>query len=192
VRDALSLRLAGGVQVRAKLGAVAAQGGRVQLAVLTDCVARRGDVEVLRSERPYLWLLGSEVRSIAAGGLGGHEIASERPSIRVPKPRNRDTHEAEMLSLYEQSFEALRSQRGSPLSQSVARICARLDAAYPDEWLLRYELLAALPGLDASPNLQARLTAQLEDLETRYAHREPIATGLAYLRGRSMLKSEAS
>jgi hypothetical protein len=60
---------------------------------------------------------------------------------------------------------------------------ARLRADYPDEWLLRLNLLevALVLGSGAS-ELAARLEHELEQLEQRFEGREPIATGLTSLR----------
>jgi phenylalanine-4-hydroxylase len=114
-----------------------------------------------------------------------HARSSRPPSIRVPKPRERDAAQHEMLGMFERAAEAFRSLAGPEAVASVEALVARLDDAYPEEWLVRYELLAGLVALDTAPNshtLQMKLVQDLERLEIRYAHREPIATGLLHLR----------
>ncbi|HEX3595186.1 MAG TPA: hypothetical protein VHU80_08795, partial [Polyangiaceae bacterium] len=54
--------------------------------------------------------------------------------------------------------------------------------AFPDEWLLRWNLLESLVKLGERPDLVARLERDLERLELHFERREPIATGLAYVR----------
>jgi len=61
-------------------------------------------------------------------------------------------------------------------------ISGELDRHYPDDWLLRWNLLESLVKLAEQGALTARLTQQLELLEVKHLHREPIATGLSTIR----------
>jgi len=132
-------------------------------------------------------LEGERVTSVYAGDSERRSMPSRPPSMRVPKPRTRDAAEAEMLHMFERARDAFGSLAGSAALAAADAIAARLDASYPDEWLLRYELLAGLAELgERAPRrevLARKLVRDLEHLEIRYAHREPIATGLAHLRG---------
>ncbi len=181
----IALTLSGGISVVGKVERRVARNGRILLALLSHLRVMRGDVELVHSPNAYPWLLGSAVTAVSAGGFGGHEITSRHPSVRVPKPRVLNAPEAEMLVLYQQTFAAFRAHTSDALVDAIEPIAQRLDAAYPEEWLLRYELLFGLIRAMQAPRLQAQLSAQLEALEIRYAHREPIATGLAYLRERA-------
>jgi phenylalanine-4-hydroxylase len=134
-------------------------------------------------------VFADRVVSAYAGGSDRHSTSTRRPSMRVPKPRTRDAAALEMLSMFERARAAFQEHGGGQAAALVERIVERLDAVYPEEWLLRYELLAGLvqasgASTSHSETLQTKLIRDLESLEIRYAHREPIATGLAYLRSR--------
>jgi phenylalanine-4-hydroxylase len=101
-------------------------------------------------------------------------------SARVPKPRVLPAAERALLKLYERAERAHRE--GAPSMHLVfPRILAALDSAYSDEWLLRWNLLESLLKQNATGPLSRTLNDQLERLEDRFEHREPIASGLRYL-----------
>jgi hypothetical protein len=77
---------------------------------------------------------------------------------------------------------SLRECFGADVVPRFEAIHAVLRERHPDEWLLRWNLLESLVKLGQVESLGAALTHDLELLELRFAHREPIATGLAYLR----------
>jgi hypothetical protein len=62
------------------------------------------------------------------------------------------------------------------------QISGELDRVYPDDWLLRWNLLESLVKVAEQGPLTNRLTEQLELLEVKHLHREPIATGLSTIR----------
>lgn len=128
----------------------------------------------------------SVVSAYPGGAIEDRARSSRPPSLRVPKPRSRDAAERELLEMFEQTSEAFRSLAGGSAVEVVEALVQRLDAAYPEEWLLRYELLAGLLAVakdePQGASLQSKLARDLERLEVRYAHKEPIATGLSHLR----------
>jgi hypothetical protein len=112
----------------------------------------------------------------------GYFAATEPSETKVPKPRQFPPEHAQLIELYDEALGALREGFGSELIPKFERIHAELEAKYPDDWLLRWNLLESLAKLGKGAVLGADLTRELERLELRYAHREPIATGLAYVR----------
>jgi len=152
------------------------------LGVRDDSLAQRyPDKKLLRGER---------VVSASAGGVDRQSVSTRPPSMRVPKPRARDATALEMLSMFERTRDAFRKLAGGDAVAVVEAIAKRLDDGYPEEWLLRYELLSGLVHASGasgangahSSAVQAKLVRDLERLEIRYAQREPIATGLSHLR----------
>jgi hypothetical protein len=180
-----------GARLRAIERGARARGGRVEPAARRPPRLERGHAQRrARDDRArfrVMSLEGEQVVSVYAGDSERRSMPSRPPSMRVPKPRTRDAAELEMLHMFERSREAFGSLAGSRALAAVEQISARLDADYPDEWLLRYELLAGLARVsEREPRrikLARKLIADLEQLEILYAHREPIATGLSYLRG---------
>jgi len=56
-----------------------------------------------------------------------------------------------------------------------------LQRYYSDEWLLRWNLLESLYKLGQRIPLATTLKGELEELELKFANRQPIASGLRYL-----------
>ena len=74
----------------------------------------------------------------------------------------------------------LAPERSSAVSVFV-RVHEELERAFPDEWLLRWNLLECLCKLAEGGSLTHTLQAELLALELKFSHREPIASGLRYL-----------
>jgi hypothetical protein len=153
---------------------LAASLGHYELRSHTGGVARRGDSVAL--------VLGARVLAVEAGAPEGHEPATVPSALCVPRPRSFDAAARELIGLYERARSAFRSLGGGELEAACAAVVERLDAAYPDEWLLRFNLLESLTKAGEGALLGEALEADLERLELRFGGREPIATGLSYVR----------
>lgn len=178
----LQLTLRNGIALRGTLVRCVERAGRAAVLVLADCVIERAGERLWHSRDPHPLLLAERVVTAHAAPPQGYFSATEFPHTSVPKPRVFDPEQRAMIELYERALAALRQSFGSAVVPAFAAIHRELCERYPDEWLLRWNLLESLLKLRAGSELQAQLTHELEQLEIRYAHREPIATGLAYLR----------
>ena len=111
------------------------------------------------------------------------EVAAS--GVRVPKPQLLEPRERALLGLYERAIAAFRQQLGSAAVPAFAAVHAELSRSFPDEWLLRWNLLECLYKLsEDAPNghgLRHTLQSELLALELKFSHREPIASGLRYL-----------
>jgi phenylalanine-4-hydroxylase len=101
-------------------------------------------------------------------------------SVRIPRARAFERGEQRLQSLY---AGAERAHRRGPQSVRAAfpRIFDILVRKYPKEWLLRWNLLESLLKAQEEGSLVRAVRGELEALEVRFDHREPIASGLAYL-----------
>jgi len=189
------------------LGALGALGGRVRLrfacgvrleGVLVSCSrdthgrllsARFSDYR-LQSERfgidesgaDYLLFLADELVTAHAGALDPtYHAATEPTGVSVPKPRQLATRERALLSLYERAIDAFRNRAGSAALPVFQAIHSELCARFPEEWLLRWNLLECLCKWGETGAFGAELERELLALELEYAEREPIASGLRYL-----------
>ncbi|MEO6600251.1 MAG: hypothetical protein ABIQ16_10290, partial [Polyangiaceae bacterium] len=107
---------------------------------------------------------------------------AEASRQRVPKPQPLGFSERELLSLYERAVFAFRDHLGSAPVAAFSEIHAELSRSFPDEWLLRWNLLECLCKLgEDQANLGRTLRHELVALERKFSHREPIASGLRYL-----------
>jgi len=100
------------------------------------------------------------------------------PDVRVPKPRVLPARERELTRLYARVVAAPQGPRALGELASVHR---ELGRAYPEEWLLRWNLLERALAVPEGQGLARELAAELEALEARYEGREPIAMGLKFL-----------
>jgi hypothetical protein len=121
------------------------------------------------------------VKTAGAGAVTGFFEPTAPSDTAIPKPRKFSDEQRELIGLYERALAALRPGDAG-VHDEFSAIAARLDAAFPDEWLLRWNLLESLVKRGEHTALTARLEAELDLLEVRFDHLEPIATGLSYLR----------
>ncbi|MDF3068070.1 MAG: aromatic amino acid hydroxylase [Polyangiaceae bacterium] len=178
----VSLLLAHGASLTGELAeaAAAAQGAGI-------LVMRRGTLSAgaeLSTE-----LADGDIVVLSDGALGAHAGApsdffpeTELPRTQVPKAHTVPPREQGLLALYERALTALRSALGSEVVPVFERVHRELGQSYPHDWLLRWNLLESLQKLGAGSSLDEELRRELEELEVHYDYRQPIASGLAYLR----------
>jgi phenylalanine-4-hydroxylase len=130
----------------------------------------------------YSLLVADELVTAHAGALDPTYFPATEPTgVSVPKPRQLAARERELLSLYERAIEAFRNQAGSAALPAFQAIHSELRARFPDEWLLRWNLLECLCKWGETGAFGAELERELLALELKFAEREPIASGLRYL-----------
>ena len=123
--------------------------------------------------------------SIEAGAVdASHHPHSQKPNVTVPKPRHLPPEEQRLLTLFERSAQAHAGGAQSMLDEFPA-VHAELEREFSREWLLRWNLLESLLKLDIGKPLAHQLRNDLEELEVRLQHLQPIATGLRYLAERT-------
>lgn len=154
--------------------------GRLTHLELSDAhlaVPGRAPLELAR----YVLLAAGNVLSAQAGAIDGEyhpDTAFSR--VKVPKARRLPERELALLALYERARRAHAAGPGA-LRAEFPSVAAQLVSDYPDEWLLRWNLLESLLKAGDSGELSAKLRAELERLEAKFERREPIASGLGYL-----------
>ncbi|HKP62222.1 MAG TPA: aromatic amino acid hydroxylase [Polyangiales bacterium] len=178
----LELQTRAGVHVRGRPLDVTFRAGRARAVLLAEFELRARGQLLLRSTEPYPLALATEAVTASADLPDGFHAQTEFAAKRVPKPRQFDAAQRRLIELYEQTRELLRAGCGGGVVGRFEKIYAELEVGYPDEWLLRWNLLEGLVKLGEKASLGERIAQQLEGMELRFAHREPIATGLAYLR----------
>ena len=181
----IQLQTRHGVEIEGTLVSQAERAGRVVWLLLQDCTLRRGTEILYRGHGPYPLLLAERVVTAHAAPPVGYHPATELPQTKVPKPRLFAPEHARLIQLYDEALAVLREGFGANVVSVFERVHTQLQANYPEDWLLRWNLLESLAKLGKSAatlGITADLTRELEQLELRYANREPIATGLAYVR----------
>lgn len=169
--------------------ALAGTEGRPLLVVLDE--ARLGDVPL---PNPTLLAPGNVQKVRAGASDPAYHPASLFPGRAVPEPRRFSERELALRALYEEAEELTRRTWGTSAAAAVSALHERLQRDAPDEWLLRWELLellhrhsTAVSGPEeaaardvARPTARA-LRRELEHLEVRFRHAQPIALGLRHL-----------
>lgn len=135
---------------------------------------------------PYPWLGAATVLTASAGSacpdvspVAQHAPRPhERP--RVPKPRERTAAALRLERAYARAHEA--RQGGPNARAALGQLSAEIEVSHPHEWLLVWNVLEALIqlGIDDAA-LLAKLERRLNELETYYGGRHPIAAGLGWL-----------
>jgi len=178
----LRVELSRGLVLSGRVLRVVERAGCVQLVLLSGCTITRGDQVLLTTSEVYPWLLAEQVVTAHARPPQGYYPATEFSDTRVPKPRAFTPEQRDLIGLYDRAIAGLRECFGADVVPRFEAIHAALCERHPDEWLLRWNLLESLVKLGQGESLGAALAHELELLELRFAHQEPIATGLAYLR----------
>ncbi|HEX3776843.1 MAG TPA: aromatic amino acid hydroxylase [Polyangiaceae bacterium] len=178
------LCFASGVELEGELALVESDArGRIATALLRDYVLVSSAGTGFREQgAEYLLCAATEIVTARAGALDSAFFPeSEASGARVPKPRTFDARERALLGLFERAVSAFRDRFGSAVLPAFSAIHGELQRDFPDEWLLRWNLLECLCRLGQRGVLASALEAELAALEIRFSHREPIATGLRYL-----------
>jgi phenylalanine-4-hydroxylase len=177
----LRMPFASGAAVEGRLDRVARDSeGRVMHVQLSDVKLLLPQAPPRTLER-YILFAAGEFVTARAGALDAKVFGDRAFSDkRVPKARELPKAERALLRLYERAQNA---HGGGPARMAAAypRIVAALDKRYPGEWLLRWNMLESLLKARHQGPLSRTLLADLERLEVRFDHREPIASGLRYL-----------
>lgn len=127
-----------------------------------------------------LFALGDALSARAGAVDPAYYSETAFPETRVPKSRQYSEREWALMDLYEAASRAHRGGAAAVRADFPA-IHRKLAQNFPDEWLLRWNLLESLLKADVDPSLRAVLVAELEELEVRFERKEPIASGLRYL-----------
>jgi len=179
----VQLRFASGALLEGELASTSPDDrGRVLWARFLDYRLEFERAGVIERGREYLLFVAPALLTAHAGALDpSFHPASEPPGRRVPKPRELAARERALLALYERAIEVFRNQAGSAALSAFQAIHAQLAARFPNEWLLRWNLLECLCKSGESGPFAQELQRELLTLELKFGEREPIASGLRYL-----------
>jgi phenylalanine-4-hydroxylase len=85
------------------------------------------------------------------------------PDVRVPKARSRSARERAVTELYAR---VARAPRTPAALEELLAVYGELEREYPDEWLLRWNLLERLANLPQASALAQRIAGELETSPT--------------------------
>jgi phenylalanine-4-hydroxylase len=138
----------------------------------------------------YALLATGDVVTAHAGAVDAkYHSDTSFSEVRVPRPRALPPEERAVLELYERAERAHRA--GAQATADVfPRVHEALERGFPDEWLLRWNLLESLLRTAPAAPLARALRRELERLEVALDRRQPIASGLRYLSDPSDLRED--
>ena len=146
-----------------------------------------------RWQARYVLFAAGAVTTVRAGAVDPRFHAeTEFPSTRVPRPRTWPARDQRLIALFTSAERAAHTLAAPALARQFAEIHGELGRDYPEEWLLRWNLLESLLAareeeIDGDPlvgTLVGTLVAELERLEGALDRRQPIASGLRYLQAK--------
>jgi phenylalanine-4-hydroxylase len=177
------LRFASGVELEGSLAATSRDArGRILSARFSDYRLESERFGINERGADYLLFVADALLTAHAGALDPtYHAATEPTGVTVPKPRQLAGRERELLSLYERAIDAFRNHAGNEALRVFQAIHSELHTRFPDEWLLRWNLLECLCKWGETGAFGAELERELLALELKFAQREPIASGLRYL-----------
>lgn len=177
----VDLRLPHGVRLQGRLARLKlGPHGSALLVLDSGRLSAGSELEAVMGEGSLVVLAEAAVGA-HAGAPSDFFSPSELPSTLVPKSRSLPPREGAMLSLYETALGALRSTLGADVLPVFERLHRDLERDFPNDWLLRWNLLESLQKLGLRGELAETLRAELTKLEVYYEYRQPIASGLRYL-----------
>jgi phenylalanine-4-hydroxylase len=179
----LQLGTQAGLNITGLLERVHEHAGVVRALALRQLRITRGAELLFASDASVALVLAQHVTTASPMLPEGYYAATDHPTLSVPKPRSVPAAEQTLITLHEQ-LASLRAELPTRAQrEQLEALHTLLGLAYPDEWLLRMNLLELTLRLrtPAAP-LSAALERELEALEQVFQGREPIATGLDFLR----------
>lgn len=177
------LRFASGLVVSGTVAYLRRHAGKIVLVGFESCTIRHGERLIHRTfGELYHMPVGETVVSAYAGAA---DKAAFHGTIEGEPPEKSllyrmDDRERRLQGLY-QEVRQLREQ-GAASPQAIEAVAAALDADYPEDWLLRLELLELLQASESAPALADRLREQLRDLAKDEDKARLIADGLALIK----------
>ena len=171
-----------GVQVRGEvIGKDLDEEGRLLCITLNRWEVSGGETRIAKS--PTLTLaVGESVVSCYAGPADpSYWPKSDFANVKVPRPKEHPGMQGGLLTLYERALAAWNSSDKTDLVRIFHPLVDTLESKYPNDWLLRWNLLECLCKRGVDDPLVDRLRNSLLAIEERFPNTAPVSLGLRYL-----------
>ncbi len=180
----LRLRFASGVEVEGRFLATRCDdAGRLQLIRFEDATVTRGDERLFEPAwGVYDMAVGEAVWSAFAGPADAEPYAaSEYPAILAPLRQPRVHDDALVIDFYREALRLWENPEAPDLVTRFGFLGESLRENFPDDWLLRWNLLECLCKVGRGASVAATLRGELLAIEKRNPDELPISMGLRYL-----------
>jgi phenylalanine-4-hydroxylase len=165
-------------------GTLAGVRGGLALVSLAECRVSRGDTILFRPEwGRYDLAVGETVTAGWAGPADPCYWPETAFSDRcIPIRKQRRPREALLIALYREALALWAEPEAPGVVPGFRRIAGELEKRFPEEWLLRWNLLECLCKLGRGDEPFVReLREQLLEIEARNPREVPISMGLRFL-----------
>ncbi len=163
-----SLAFASGVEVNGRFFRAIREDSRLVLIQWRDCRVTLGDRLLFDPAwGEYDMAVGATIPSVFAGSADPEAYFAE--SASALNPSRPDATWTPLDHLY-QRIRDLREAgtTGAAATHEIEAVYAALEETYPNDWLLRMELLELLTTLSQLPDLRQRLSHQIEQLKAKH------------------------
>lgn len=191
-RRALELRYPDGLRVRGLPVAIERADGPSRSdsdAAELGCLLTLQDAElelpdsVRRYERFVLPFAARALGALPDDEEAQEQASSVRPPGVTPALRTLSARDRTLRDLYARASQAWNELPTGQANAALIEVHEQLQRHFPDDWLLRWNLLESLQKLGETEHTR-RLDVELQRLEALYERRQPIATGLRTLHRR--------
>ncbi|MGZ3688202.1 MAG: hypothetical protein ACXVBW_07870, partial [Bdellovibrionota bacterium] len=156
------MELPAGFTLEGVLKEIVAPQGTPLIVTFTDCTVRRGEKIYYRPEwGPFDLACGTKIVAVFGGAADRARYLATTGGFRQPpgKQKTNLTDENRALNaLYAQVREFRESENPQAHLPQLAQVQERLARDFPDDWLLRYELLELKTGAAWESELRKALT----------------------------------
>ncbi|WP_232463485.1 aromatic amino acid hydroxylase [Tumebacillus avium] len=161
------LLFASGVQVAGEVKYVQREKGKIVLIGFDNCTVTYGDTVLFQAEwGTFDMAVGAVITSVYAGAADRAAWASSTFSKSTLNTKRHDVtaEEQKLYDLYQSIRDLRESNAGDKEVQDVTASVASDLEAYPNDWLLRVEILELLAPKALAPELQEKIEAHLNEL----------------------------
>jgi len=159
-------------------------GNRARVLVMDQIRIEKAD-KVLFDERDtvYPLFLASEIPSVFGGAADRTEFAQRTAHTAASKVERHKTNLTSANSALNELYQLVRDYRESAktVPYELAEVAAALKRSYPDEWLLRLEILELARAWDRAPNWVNELKADLIEVAKKPQFSELVQRGMALI-----------
>jgi len=186
--EGVVLEFESGIRLQGKLQPLSSGASRPHPHLFTfeSCEIRWGDRVLYRREwGPFDWAAGERVVSVAGHAADRSAYLKATGQFDRPKARqktNLKSQDPRLVALYAE-VRKIREQPGSETAkrQALDRVVAELDREFPEDWLLRFEVLELTGDSRCAKALNRIATMSVESSPSAPEVAELIKRGLAVL-----------
>ena len=157
--------------------------GRVRALALEHCrVQRGGELLFAPDAGRFLLPIGERGTAAVSGPAApGFFSDTEFPARRLPRSQGHRGDDPQRLDLYRRALRLWEKPEAPDLVSGFEEIEEALAEGFPDNWLLRWNLLESLCKVGRGAELARELRERLLEVEACFPDDAPVSTGLRFL-----------